>query len=328
MNFKNNPFWLLEASPRDSKRVLHDKAENKAFEVSEDVCRNAENILISPKKRLEAELSWFPGLSPKRIKDTLGQIITDAESHVYNADLFCQFDNLARANALAFFLSNVSDSGSWTKNDITKIVSDFCEAASNLEPDSVLRPVNEDRVASGFPEVSFDDGVASAINDLVHEYKNVLHSFLDLQDSCVIVDALTGLVEDNTDYGEHECGWPLLDSIISDYELDATPFFDKQEAKIESDIGAITQDLELEKEWAQIQNKFDTLRRDILLWDRVAQPIQVLLRSKGVEHRRSELLSRRLREFALIAHNQHGYTELSIKLTELQQSVFAELRIA
>lgn len=49
MNFRENPFWLLETSPRDSKRVLHDKAEDKSFELPEEVCRNAENILITPK---------------------------------------------------------------------------------------------------------------------------------------------------------------------------------------------------------------------------------------------------------------------------------------
>ena len=79
MNFKDNPFWILDASPRDSKRVLHNKAENKSFELPEDICRNAENILLTPKKRLEAELSWFPGLSPKKTKELLEQVESDAK---------------------------------------------------------------------------------------------------------------------------------------------------------------------------------------------------------------------------------------------------------
>ena len=66
MTIKDNPFYILNASPRDSKQILHEKAEDKAFELPEEVCRNAERILLNPKKRLEAEVSWFPGVSPKR----------------------------------------------------------------------------------------------------------------------------------------------------------------------------------------------------------------------------------------------------------------------
>jgi len=328
MNVADNPFFLLDASPRDSKRIIHEKAENKSFDLPDETCKNAERILLNPRKRLGAEISWFPGVSPKKVKEVLKKIIEDASNHNYDPDFFRQFDNLPRANAFAFFLSNVSDPGYWSQDDIENIVGSFCEFASKIDADPTLSSINDDRVASGFPEISSAYDVKQALEEQQHYYKKILHSFLDGLDSCVIVDTLTHLIEDDTISGEFECDWPLLDDIITDYEMDAIPFFEKQEELIEADIADLSEDMEAKKNWAQIREKCNVLRNDILLWDRIAQPVQVLLRSKGIDHKRSEDLSDRLRDFSLLAHNQYGYTELSLNITELQQSVFAELRFA
>ena len=328
MNVTDNPFFLLDASPRDSKRIIHEKAENKSFELPDETCQTAERILLNPRKRLDAEISWFPGISPKKVQTILDQIVEDAQNHNYDGDFFSQFEALPRANGFAYFLANISGAGDWSLEDIEGIVQDFCQTTSEIDADSTLYSINEDRVASGFPEISREDGIQAELDRQQLYYKKTLHSFLNVLDSGVIVDVLTRLIEENTASGEYECDWPILDEIITDYEMEVIPFFEKQEQKIEADIDDITIEMEDHIKWTKIQQKFDILRNDVQLWDRIAQPIQVLLHSKGIDHKRSERLANQLREFSLLAHNEYGYTELSLKITELQQSVFAELRFA
>lgn len=326
MKFEDNPFFLLGASPRDSKRAIHEKAEDKSFELEEERCGNAERILLNPKKRLEAELSWFPGMSPNKTKEILNRIAEDAKNSAYDSDFFLQLEGLSRANAIAFFLESIPTEGTWPREEIESVVRDFCEAASEADAGRIIDLINEDRLASGFPMASSEEEIMSGLEERRRICKDSLNAFFDAQDSCVVVEALTRLVEESTFHGERECDWPLLDDIMADYEIRAASFFERQEKKINSALVGMTTDMEAKKPWIRMQSNFDALKDDVLQWDRVAQPIQVLLRSKGVDHKRSKALSERLRDFALFAHNRHGYTDLSMKITDLQQSVFAELR--
>ena len=53
MNLANNPFYILEASPSDREQVIHEKAEKKYSERSEDVYLDAEELLLSPQEDLK-----------------------------------------------------------------------------------------------------------------------------------------------------------------------------------------------------------------------------------------------------------------------------------
>jgi hypothetical protein len=323
MNFKDNPFWILGASPRDSKRVLHDKAENKSFEMPEDVCRNAENVLITPKKRLEAEVSWFPGLSPKKINELLAQVEEDAQNGNYDSVFFWDFENLVHANALALLISNISVAD-LTKECIKEIIEDFCIATSDLDEEEILVAINEDRVASGFAEVSYD-ALEQELQNIHHLYKQILHAFMDKIDSLLLVEVLTALIEEATAKGEDECEWGLLDNIISDYEVDVISFFEKQEELIESDIRKITDIIEKNPSSSSLSVSVEKLERDVHLWDKIAQPIQVSYKSKGLEHKRSSLLAKKIRELSIAVYNKHELVALSERISRLLLDVFAEV---
>src|SRR3546814_9865132 len=74
MNASDNPFAILKASTRDRKVRLSELADEAALYGDHDAAVNARNILSNPRTRLEAEVAWFPGLSPKRITLTLEHI--------------------------------------------------------------------------------------------------------------------------------------------------------------------------------------------------------------------------------------------------------------
>ena len=137
---------------------------------------------------------------------------------------------------------------------VKEIIEDFCIATSDLDEEEILVAINEDRVASGFAEVSYD-ALEQELQNIHHRYKQILHAFLDRLDSRFIVDVLTALIEDATCNGEEECEWALLDDIISDYEIDVIPFFEKQEEIIDQDIDILT-------EFMQSKASFDELQKN------------------------------------------------------------------
>ena len=325
MIFTENPFYILDASPRDNKRVIREKAEEKMFFEDEELCRNAERLLLNPQKRLEAEISWFIGISPKKAKSIIETVTSAAESNIFDYDFFSQLDVLSYANIMAVFLSKITED-TWTEDEVENLVREFCDTVKQIDIANAIELINEDRIAAGFPEITDYNTADDACNNLYRYYKDVLYLFLNLFDSCFIVNVLTNLIEDITDNGNEECPWQLLDDIITAYEMDAIPFFEKQEEKINTDMEAIISALEQKIGNDQLSEHFENLKNDVLLWDRIAQPVQVLLKSQGMNHSRSDDLSDMLRSLALKAHNDFGCTALSLRITELQQYVFAELR--
>ena len=58
-----SPFYILGASPRDDRRVLMDKADERALLSDAEAVGRARAALMDPRERLVAELRWFPGAS-------------------------------------------------------------------------------------------------------------------------------------------------------------------------------------------------------------------------------------------------------------------------
>lgn len=67
MLFQENPFYLLHAHSTDGQAEISDLAEDVCFEAEtdeeENSYREAENILINPRKRVFAEIFWLCGIS-------------------------------------------------------------------------------------------------------------------------------------------------------------------------------------------------------------------------------------------------------------------------
>ena len=74
MIIKENPFYILGASLRDNRQKIMSLAEEKSLEVDEAVCSEARMVLTNPRRRLVAELSWFPGVSLKETSVILSKL--------------------------------------------------------------------------------------------------------------------------------------------------------------------------------------------------------------------------------------------------------------
>lgn len=71
MNLPENPFYILGATTRDNRKRILELAEEKSLVTDPALCNKAKTELITPSKRINAELSWFPGLSPRNAENAL-----------------------------------------------------------------------------------------------------------------------------------------------------------------------------------------------------------------------------------------------------------------
>ena len=61
MHIFDNPFYLLKANPKDNRKELLELADEAAFEIDSIKSNESRSILSNPRKRLEAEFSFFLG---------------------------------------------------------------------------------------------------------------------------------------------------------------------------------------------------------------------------------------------------------------------------
>src|ERR1700682_4470823 len=92
-----NPFWVLWVSTRDPNQRIVESADEKALILNPDVCESARATLTNPRKRLTAEMSWLPGVSPTRA----WQVATALKGGFVDNMLAVGLPPLARSNALS-----------------------------------------------------------------------------------------------------------------------------------------------------------------------------------------------------------------------------------
>ena len=228
---------------------------------------------------------------------------------------------------MAYYLSIAPEDNSYSQETVKAMVEEFC-LVSSLVDSSIMVEINKGRVAAGFREMVTEKEIKAALDKHQQFYRRILHSFLDKQDSILIADALTQSMEKLTNMGETECSSPVLEALITDYGTEVLPFFEKQEAVIDAIIADIVEEMKQKTEKATVNGKFETLQQKVALWRRIARPMQILFKSQRTTHKRSEEVLRKLRALSNIAQEDYGFTELSQRLSELQESVFDGIHLA
>lgn len=333
MEFKDNPFFILNVSFQDSKEKIQDKSEEKSLELSEEYCRNAGRILINPKKRLEAEIGWFPGVSQRLIGE-----ITKAHNRItYRRVLATVNEVLNRipiltcTNIIAFFMSQI-DENTPNINDICKLFHIFFQLVNKLEStlNETVKLINFERTSSGFAEIQQDEYFQEIINNQIQLYCKIANKLLKSLDFKYRVNVITTIVINETSNGNIVCESVIFENLIKEYEFESEVIssLDNKEDNINKTIDFVSVFLKTNRSDNDIFYVLQELKRLVIEWDKIAQPIQLFYRSQGVEHKRSSDLFNKLRHISIDAYNKHNKIKISQQLTELQKQVFAESRDA
>jgi hypothetical protein len=317
MELQLNPFYILQATPRDDKRRLAELAEEASLTTDPDACQKARTELTNPRKRLAAEIAWFPGVSPAKAKELLAHIEGDASGL-----LDIQLDGgLVRFNVLTAALANLPGLKS---SILAQWVFDIGRSFDEIDIDALCLAINADRSVAGFPSVTDTAWVESEINVRRNIGKKVIGQALDLLATADRIAALTFIIESATREGNQHAP-VLIHDLIDDYELESKADLEKGEAEIKALVESVKKQAAAGASDESLSAMIEQLLSELESWDKAAQPIQVSKKSLGQDHNASQRVARIVRVLAIDLYNDHNQLVIAQRITANLQTLFAEL---
>ncbi len=309
-NLNNNPFYLLEVSPRDKRATIISNAEEKAFFLEDGSAEAAQAALLTPSKRLLAELDWFLDVDKKDIEKITKSI---AESKEISTE---SLSPISKINALLFNFSIMQDIEAY---DIGFMLTDIDEQFSLATIDTIIETVNACRKEAGMKMVT-ETEINEAIDakrDIIRQvFTEKLHALSD-EDYMAFVSILAKQYVANDYYDD---GIVISDA-LDQYEIRMQTEIQKHTEAVEKHIERIKG---LSNETAIRENIRGLIKR-VKSWDVFVQPLQLRSQASGMPHDNSFSLGQKIRGLALYLHNEKELTEIALELVTAMQDMFAEV---
>ncbi|MBL0320394.1 MAG: hypothetical protein IPP74_14055 [Alphaproteobacteria bacterium] len=312
-----NPFVLLGATTRDNRKRIVELAEEKGFTGDHDACAKARADLTNPRNRLSSEISWLPGVSPKRATELLIILRNNPTAlHEYKSKI----PEIAHANLIASALELIDDQVS--AKEWSSWIIDLAEAANQIEAEKLLRDINEDRAISGFTEAKNLDAIETEINERIRAYKTAVKKALERLNAEKITDVVTLVVDTTTSFGETHAP-VLIDDMVDVYILGIQSFLEHEADKIKDGFKKVL--LLVPEGEAKVIASIKLIQAALENWDKFAQPIQISMKSRGMRHDLSRELAIEMRNLAISLAVEHKMLKPASVITDILRDVFAEL---
>lgn len=311
-----SPFAVLGVTTRDDRRRIVELAEEKSLELEHDVCQKARSDLTNPRTRLSAEIAWLPGVSPRKATQLVEILLNDPMAIREESGL----PTLAHLNLLAAAFEAVD--GKHDADDLAEFIVETAYLAEELAPEEVLRDINEDRSVSGFPEVRALDQIEAELTERKRYYRGAIKDALDRLPPMTLVQVMTETVDGVTSGGEdHAPG--LIDDLVDSYEVETQGILQKEAENVHKLIKVARDHADSgEAAVKPYVDKLDAVARN---WDKIAQPIQLSSKARGIDHEASRDLAYEIRSLAIDLFNKHDMLTQSQRLTSLIQELFSEV---
>jgi hypothetical protein len=292
------------------------RADEKSLELDHEVCQKARLDLTSPRARLGPEMSWLPGVSPKKADQLVGKL--------FQNPMFIRMESglpsLAHANLMAVSFKSVDSNHDL--EDLSGFIQEMAYLVDEITVDDIIRNINEDRLIARFPEVLAPEKVESELIERKRYFKNAIKDALNRLPPQSLVEIMTSAVDSITEGGDNHAP-ELIDELVDSYEVEALDFLQKEAENVHKLIKKI-RDFAPSGE-AAVKPQIDELEIVASNWDKVAQPIQLNAKARGIEHELSNELAYSIRSLAIDLFNQYAMLTQSQRITSLVQELFAEL---
>lgn len=261
-------------------------------------------------------MSWLPGVSPRKAAQLVSALHSDPMSIREESGL----PTLAHLNLLAAAFEAVD--GNDSADDVAEFIQEMAYLVDDLSADQVLRDINEDRSVSGFPEVKGADQVEAELSERKRYYRNAIKDALNRLPPASLIEAMTLAVDGITCGGEDHAP-ELIDELVDSYAVETQGFLQKEAENAKKLIKAARDSAPSgEGVVKPLVDKLEAVARN---WDKVAQPIQLSAKARGIEHEPSHEIAYSIRSLAIDLFNEHDMLTQSQRLTGLIQELFAEL---
>jgi len=315
MDLFHNPFYILNATTHDDRRRITELADDRSLLLEADMCLAARNDLITPRKRLAAEVAWLPGAGPKRAEEVLALIANMPDIEI--------LPPTARANVLSAVLAHSPQQES---EDIAEMIIELAQAFEDIDPQKLTALINEDRIVSGFPKITDISVVESEIKERRWHYRKVIKSTVGNLDLREYVKAVTIVVDSATESGQGDCPILVAD-LVDSYEVNVQKHLDAKGEiilsladRLKASVGAGSPD-------SVLGPLMINLAYVVKSWNSIAQPIQVCAKSRGIDHDASLRVAGVIRKLAIDIVNKNGVIDYPQQLTNLLKETFAEVEL-
>lgn len=309
-------FAVLGVTTRDNRKRIVELAEEKSLEFDHDVCQKARSDLTNPRTRLSAEVAWLPGLSPRKATQLVENLLDNPMAIRTESGL----PTLAHLNLLAAAFEAVD--GKHDAEDLAGFIVEAAYLSEELTPEEVQRDINEDRAVSGFSEVRALDQIEAELTERKRYYRDAIKNALNRLPPMTLVHVMTETVDGVTSGGEdHAPG--LVDDLVDSYEVETQSVLQKESENIHKLIKAARDHATTGD--SAVKPYVDKLESVARNWDKIAQPIQLSSKARGIDHEASRDLAYAIRSLAIDLFNEHDMLALSQRLTGLIQELFSEV---
>ena len=354
MDFLCNPFYILNARSKDSKRRIVDR-ETKCILFEDPVkIKKAAETLTKPIPRIYAEIAWMPLKKAQQAKKicelfkssevNLGGLVNLRQIQDYlGADKLMP---IAKCNVLAAGMHHLPRHSS---DEVERWILELAWASEDIDAEQVRqvrKEINADRKESGFPVVN-PLHIKTEIHKLQKYYVHVMTSVLKKLSGRERAAAITEVIESATDSiqgmrfinrvrsamlgvvesaTDDEKQFPrLIDRLVNWHELDAQKSLEELETRIRKLDEKLRLAADRNHQDLVLASLVNQLTDAITNWHAVVHPIQINKKIKGLRHKDSERVEGRVRRLAL--HLFHEYEKLPFcqQLIMTLQSVFADV---
>jgi hypothetical protein len=296
-DLRTSPFYLLGVSPRDNRAIVAQAMETAIAEgaLDEAIATRAQQILMSPRLRLGAELSWLTGLAPNRVKQLIESISLDATAAA-------SLPLLAGANLAAHRCSSRLSPAHHRL---------FFLFYARRDDNEILNLINSEHRVGGFPEVSLEL-LQEVMADITQQHASSFIDFISREPSPG--DTLLSLLQEHFDEGSNVIGF--LDDIAERFESWAAGSFQQAEEAI---TGALTK---IQETPTTLHEQLPILSKAIRIWGSVAAPRQFMLSRRHINDPRTDELFAKIRGVSLRLNNELDDPKTSLALTKAALPAF------
>lgn len=311
MNLFQNPFYIIRVSTRDSKQTIVETCDAKSLTIDADLCTRFRSVLTHPRNRLSAELAWLPGLSPVRALGLIEKLQKDPKMFLTSLD---GTNPLARCNVLITYLFHHKPQD---ESQIGNLLIDIARSFDQIDYSNLLTIINEDRQIAKIPLIQDVESIKQEMQNrrdyMVGVMKNSLNNVKAPDKVLTEIIAKT-----MSDWKQHP---PILIEELTDkYQIEVQKYLDQLVGQIRTVISTIQKQPKKSFEY-----QMPTLYKFLKTWDQIAQPIQLVQQSKGMDDPYSKELAQELRSLAITMANSYEMHPEAKQVTKMVAEIFKEL---
>jgi hypothetical protein len=305
MRIDDHPFKILGITPRSNKQEILGHANNQA---DPDTISASRFQLTHPTRRLDAEVSWFPGVAPSRTAKLIEAILSSPDLPLRPEATLLGLECLCRFNVLAYWLTAHERSTPDVWDAALKHLVDESKGLNSDEVTQNIAPaINADRAAAGLPQIADISAVEGAVTRLTERTAaDLAEHLMHCRQHAQVV---TTLVEHDIGRGETEAS-EFVGRFVDRYQILVKPMLDRYGDRA---VAPCERMLSIARASVAQRQSPSTVRLSaaareleerLSQWAATARPIQWLMKSRGRKDPASIELGQRIRSIAVTLANE------------------------